>query len=158
MNRSGGFPPLRGRPRPLAQRLWTAAAAAAERLLPLAGGAVAQVTPAVEQQRQLERELEEARRLGRWLSDDEREALARADQLEEQRQREQQRQRRSLLLLLGVSLLLPPFWPLALGLIAYLLFPNTTRTVTIVLAALAVLGAVALVVVIIALLVLLILR
>ena len=137
------------------KRLWNAVASAGHRLVSTAALAVDHAAPAgAGQQRQLERELEEARRLGRWLSDEEREALARADQLAEQRLQQQRRHRRSLLLLLGVCLLLPPFWPLALGLIAYLLFPNTTRTVTIVLAALAVLGVLALVVAVIALLLL----
>jgi hypothetical protein len=134
------------------KRIWNTVAAAGNRLLFTAAPADAG------RPRQLERELEEARRLGRWLSDDEREALAEADQRAVQRQLEQQRQRRSLLLLVGVCLLLPPFWPLALGLIAYLLFPHTTRKVTIVLAALAALGVLALVVGVIALLVLLILH
>ncbi|MFZ9463711.1 MAG: hypothetical protein ACO262_08885 [Vulcanococcus sp.] len=125
------------------KRIWNTVAAAGNRLLFTAAPADAG------RPRQLERELEEARRLGRWLSDDEREALAEADQRAVQRQLEQQRQRRSLLLLC---------WPLALGLIAYLLFPHTTRKVTIVLAALAALGVLALVVGVIALLVLLILH
>lgn len=68
----------------------------------------------------LEQELDEARREGRWLSDDERR------ELEAERLAQQQR-RRSLLLLLLVSLLLPPLWPLAVGLTSYLLFPRLTR-------------------------------
>lgn len=65
---------------------------------------------------QLERDLELARLHGRWLSDDE-QAL-----LDLQRQ-----QRRKLAALLVVCVLIPPLWPLALGLALYLLFPDTTR-------------------------------
>lgn len=76
---------------------------------------------------QLEQELEEARRLGRWLSDDERHAA-----MEQQRQQaaamEQQRQhRRKLLILTAVCVVIPPLWPVALGLTLYLLFPRTTK-------------------------------
>jgi hypothetical protein len=77
----------------------------------------------------LEWELEEARRQGRWLSDDER------LELEAERQRlhlateAQRRRRRSLITLLVVSVLLPPLWPLAPVLAAYLLFPRTTGRV-----------------------------
>lgn len=88
--------------------------------------------PALLDRRQaLERELELARREGRWLSDDERQQLAvEQQQLTDLAQREQRR-RRSLLLLALVSLLLPPFWPLALLLFAYLLFPRTTSRLTV---------------------------
>ena len=76
---------------------------------------------------QLEQDLEQARQLGRWLSDDER-----AAQAEQQRQlaslAEQQRlRRRKLLILTGVCVLIPPLWPVALGLTLYLLFPRTTK-------------------------------
>jgi hypothetical protein len=75
---------------------------------------------------QLEHELEEARRHGRWLADDERAALAeqqlrRADALERQR-----RHRQKLTILALVCVVIPPLWPVALGLILYLLFPQTT--------------------------------
>jgi hypothetical protein len=76
---------------------------------------------------QLELELDEARRHGRWLSDEERAAR----QLELTRQQaalEQQRlHRRKLVVLTVVALLVPPLWPLALALTLYLLFPLTTR-------------------------------
>jgi hypothetical protein len=107
-----------------------------------------------QRQLQLESELEEARRLGRWLSDDEREQIARERALLDQRFAQEQRRRRSLLLL-AVCLLLPPFWPLAVGLTAYLIFPRTTRTLTIVLAVLAVVGVVLMLAALIALVVLL---
>jgi len=76
---------------------------------------------------QLEQELEEARLHGRWLSDDERHAIA-----EQQRQQsaalEKQRQhRRKLIILTAVCVLIPPLWPLAIGLTLYLLFPRTTK-------------------------------
>lgn len=66
--------------------------------------------------RQLERDLERARAQGRWLSHGEELALA-----------EQQQQRRKLWVLLLVCLVLPPLWPVALGLTLYLLFPSTTQ-------------------------------
>ena len=76
---------------------------------------------------QLEHDLEQARLHGRWLSDDERHAIA-----EQQRQQatalEQQRQhRRKLTILTAVCVVIPPLWPVALGLTLYLLFPRTTR-------------------------------
>lgn len=76
---------------------------------------------------QLELDLEEARRLGRWLDDEERAELA-----ERQRQQaaalEQQRQhRQKLIILTVVCVLIPPLWPVALALTLYLLFPRTTR-------------------------------
>ena len=74
----------------------------------------------------LERELAEARRRGRWLSDDELQALRLDQQQLDQRLAQAQGPRWRLLVLLGVCLLLPPFWPLALGITAYLLFPRTT--------------------------------
>ena len=98
-----------------------------------------------QRQQNLERELEQARRDGRWLSDDERHELQAERERLQQRGLAEQRQRRSLLTLLVVSLLLPPFWPLAFGLTAYLLFPRTTRRLT--LAAIALTGVGVLVVV-----------
>jgi hypothetical protein len=76
---------------------------------------------------QLERELEHARRHGRWLADDE---LAALDQRQQQAlalAQGQRQTRRKLILLTGLCLLLPPLWPLALGLTLYLLFPRTTQ-------------------------------
>ena len=82
--------------------------------------------PAVSSLR-LERELEEARLHGRWLSDDERTEIA-----EQQRQQtvlaERQRDhRRKLIILTVVCVVIPPLWPVALGLTLYLLFPRTTK-------------------------------
>ena len=94
----------------------------------------------------LEQELAEARRRGRWLSDDERQQLEldrQALELEQQQDRQRLllslRQRWRLLVLLGVCLLLPPFWPLALGITTYLLFPRTTLRLGVVALALLVL-------------------
>ena len=76
---------------------------------------------------QLERELEQARRLGRWLADDEVAAL------EQQRQQQlalaalQRTHRRKLIVLAAVCLLIPPLWPLALGITLVLLFPEASR-------------------------------
>lgn len=76
---------------------------------------------------QLEQELEQARRHGRWLADDEREALALAQQQQAEAALAQRRQRRKLLILTVVCVLIPPLWPLALALVLYLLFPRTTK-------------------------------
>ena len=81
--------------------------------------------------RQLERDLEEALRIGRWISDDER-AERELERERDQRARLAQRQRRrKLLALLVVSLLIPPLWPLAIVLTLYLLFPLTTVRVAV---------------------------
>lgn len=81
--------------------------------------------------RQLERDLEEALRIGRWISDDER-AERELERERDQRARLAQRQRRrKLLALLVVSLLIPPLWPLAIVLTLYVLFPLTTVRVAV---------------------------
>ena len=112
-------------------------------------------TPPQERDRlnRLERELEEARRDGRWLSDDERAELAAERDAALQRRDAELRQRRLLLTLLVISVLLPPLWPVALGLTAYLLFPRTTRRLTLAALALTGVGVVLLIVLIIAVLV-----
>ena len=73
----------------------------------------------------LEDDLDRAKARGRWLSDDEqaeldREADARAIQVEAKHRRD-----RKLVILTGVCLLIPPLWPLALGLTLFLLYPET---------------------------------
>ena len=103
----------------------------------------------------LDRELEQARRDGRWLSDEERAELAAERQTSLERLETDRRQRRSLVALLAVSVLLPPFWPLALGLTAYLLFPRTTRRITVAVLVLSAAGVLLLIAVVIAALVLL---
>ena len=112
-------------------------------------------TPPQERDRlnRLERELEEARRDGRWLSDDERAELAAERDAALQRRDAELRQRRLLLTLLVISILLPPLWPVALGLTAYLLFPRTTRRLTLAALALIGVGVVLLIALIIAVLV-----
>ena len=114
-------------------------------------------TPPQERDRltRLERDLEQARRDGRWLSDEERAELAAERQASYRRLEADRRQRRSLLTLLVVSILLPPFWPLALGLTAYLLFPRTTRRLTVAVLVLTVIGVLLLIAAVIAVLVLL---
>jgi hypothetical protein len=77
--------------------------------------------------RQLERDLEEALRIGRWESDDERAERAVERQQQLQVRLEQRQHRRKLLVVLAVSLLIPPLWPLAIALTLYLLFPATTK-------------------------------
>ncbi len=74
----------------------------------------------------IEQELAKAQELGRWQSDDEREAEAQA----ERESLAQQKLQTSLRLRLGVvtivCLLIPPLWPVALALTLYLLFPRST--------------------------------
>jgi hypothetical protein len=87
-----------------------------------------QVTaPEARRIRQLERDLEEALRIGRWVSDDERAARALEQQQQLQARMEQRQHRRKVLGVLVVSLLIPPLWPLAMALTLYLLFPATTK-------------------------------
>lgn len=76
---------------------------------------------------QIENELELAREMGRWLSDEERDQLV-AQKLEEKLALERdQRMRQRLIVLTGVFLLIPPLWPVAAGLAVHLLFPQTFR-------------------------------
>ncbi|WP_392347223.1 hypothetical protein [Parasynechococcus sp.] len=73
----------------------------------------------------LEDELDRAKARGRWLSDDERAELDReADAVASQLEAKQQRDRK-LMILTGVCLLIPPLWPVALGLTLFLLYPDT---------------------------------
>ena len=76
---------------------------------------------------QLERELEQARRHGRWLADDELALLQEQRQAEIALHQQNRIRRRKLLLLTAICVLIPPLWPVALGLTLYLLFPRTTR-------------------------------
>ena len=82
--------------------------------------AVAELSAAHQTSAALERELDQARQQGRWLSDDERAELI----LQEQKRRQQ---RRSLFLLAAVSLLIPPLWPLLPIWVGLLWWPVTTR-------------------------------
>jgi hypothetical protein len=94
--------------------------------MPIAATARQVSAPEARRIRQLERDLEEARRIGRWVSDDERAERALEQQQQQQALLAQRQQRRKLLALLVVSLLIPPLWPLAIVLTLYLLFPVTT--------------------------------
>lgn len=82
--------------------------------------AVAELSATHQTSAALERELDQARQQGRWLSDDERAELI----LQEQERRQQ---RRSLFLLAAVSLLIPPLWPLLPIWVGLLWWPVTTR-------------------------------
>jgi len=76
---------------------------------------------------QIENELELAREMGRWLSDEDRDQLV-AQKLGEKLALERdQRMRQRLIVLTGVFLLIPPLWPVAAGLAVHLLFPQTFR-------------------------------
>ena len=76
---------------------------------------------------ELERDLEQARRHGRWLADDERAALAQEQQQRRDALIAQRQHQRKLWLLTGFCVLIPPLWPVALGLVLFQLFPRTTR-------------------------------
>jgi hypothetical protein len=87
--------------------------------------------PQGRRKRALERDLEEARRIGRWLSDEERAERALEQQRQQQAIQGERQRRRKLLAVLVVSLLLPPLWPLAIALTLYFLFPATTLRVAV---------------------------
>lgn len=76
---------------------------------------------------QIEQELEQARAMGRWLSDEEREQLAAQKQGERLALERDQQLRTRLMVLTGVFLLIPPLWPVAAGIAVYLLFPQSFR-------------------------------
>ena len=77
----------------------------------------------------LQVELDRAKAHGRWLSDDELAELDREADALALRAEAQQRRDRKLLILTGVCLLIPPLWPLALGLTLVLLYPGTMARV-----------------------------
>ena len=88
----------------------------------------------------LERDLEAARHRGRWLSDEEQQALDR-ESLQRQLSAEQRQSRRNrLVVLAAVCALLPPLWPLAFGLTLYLLFPRTVASIGMVMGAVLLVG------------------
>ena len=76
---------------------------------------------------QLERELNHAREMGRWLSDDELEQLEHEQRLIRREQAKESQRRLKLGLFTVVCVLIPPLWPVALGLSLHLLFPQTFR-------------------------------
>jgi hypothetical protein len=69
----------------------------------------------------LEREFEIAKAHGRWLSDEEQKDLKQRETI-----------RSKFIVLTGICILLPPLWPLALGLTIYLLFPKTITQIGVV--------------------------
>ena len=73
----------------------------------------------------LEDELDRAKARGRWLSDDEQAALDREADAEALLVEAKQQRDRKLMILTGVCLLIPPLWPVALGLTLFLLYPDT---------------------------------
>ena len=73
----------------------------------------------------LEDELDRAKARGRWLSDDEQAALDREADAEALLVEAKQQRDRKLMILAGVCLLIPPLWPVALGLTLFLLYPDT---------------------------------
>ena len=90
---------------------------------------------------QLELDLQAARSLGRWLSDEERSELEQRERDRLSIEEKRLSRRRRLIVLAGVCVLIPPLWPLAFGLTLFLLFPRTTaRAGTAAVIMLAVLG------------------
>ena len=75
--------------------------------------------------KRLEDDLDLAKARGRWLSDDEQVELDREAEVLANRVEAKQRRDRKLVILTGVCLLIPPLWPLALGLTLFLLYPET---------------------------------
>ena len=73
----------------------------------------------------LQVELDRAKAHGRWLSDDEQAELDSEADVLATRVEAKQRRDRKLVILTGVCLLIPPLWPLALGLTLFLLYPET---------------------------------
>ena len=74
---------------------------------------------------QLEAELDRAKARGRWLSDDEQAVLDREANAEALLVEAKQQRDHKLMILTGVCLLIPPLWPVALGLTLFLLYPHT---------------------------------
>ena len=79
-----------------------------------------------------ERELQVAREEGRWLSDDEHEAIEQQHQQRIVQGRRDSATRNKLIILCGVCVLIPPLWPVALGLTLYLLFPKSVTRISLV--------------------------
>ena len=78
-------------------------------------------------QQQLERELLRAQEMGRWLSDEELEELERDQRALRLEQEKTAKRRLKLGPLTVICLIIPPLWPVALGLSLHLLFPQTFR-------------------------------
>ena len=92
----------------------------------------------------LDRDLEAARQMGRWLSDEEQAELDRQNQLVHMAQEQDRSRRRRLTFLTAVCVLLPPLWPVAFGLSFYLLFPQTAARIGLVAGVVLLLGGLAL--------------
>ena len=76
----------------------------------------------------IEQQFARAQELGRWLTDDELAAEAEQESLRLAEVQKQKSVRTRLMVLTAVCVVLPPLWPLALGLTLYLLFPNTSSS------------------------------
>lgn len=74
----------------------------------------------------IEQQFARAQELGRWLTDDELAAEAEQESLRLAEMQKQKSVRTRLMVLTAVCVVLPPLWPLALGLTLYLLFPSTS--------------------------------
>jgi len=94
---------------------------------PLAPAPPAPMTSTTPRSLQLELELEQARRHGRWLSDEEQADLSQQRRRQDEALLHQRQQRRKLGMFAAVCLLIPPLWPVPVALTLYLLFPVTTR-------------------------------
>lgn len=77
----------------------------------------------------LEKDFDQAKRSGRWLSDEEMQVLAQQERDQLEAKERDASNRRKLLILTGVCILLPPLWPLALALTLGLLYPTTMKRV-----------------------------
>ncbi|WP_137024874.1 hypothetical protein [Synechococcus sp. UW179A] len=76
---------------------------------------------------QLERELNKAREMGRWLSDDELEQIEHEQRLTRHEQQQDAQRRRKLVFFTAICVVIPPLWPVAIGLSLHLLFPQSFR-------------------------------
>lgn len=97
--------------------------------LRLSGGPASVGSADLQRQQQLEQELEEAIRLGRWVGEEERALLEQQAVVafEARRQQERRRlQRRGVLLMAGLAIVVPVLWPLVLIGVIYV-FPRTSR-------------------------------
>ena len=75
------------------------------------------------------RELQVAREEGRWLTDDEHEAIEQQHQQRIVQGLRDSAIRNKLIILTGVCVLIPPLWPVAIGLTLYLLFPKSATKI-----------------------------
>ena len=78
---------------------------------------------------QLERDLQHAQQFGRWLSDEEAARLAEEEEARSDVVEQREVGRRKLIILIALSVLIPPLWPLALVLTLVLLYPDTMKRI-----------------------------